>query len=148
MARGVVREMSTTPDNACCGLGFVLGTASQRERMIAVDILLDAVMGSNEAPLKRALLDAGIASDAFAYLADAVAQPFALIGLKGVKPGCAPRLLEIVRAQARRLADGGLDRALVDAALSHAEFVMRERNFWDRRRRGHGDVEPCGLALR
>lgn len=129
VARGVVREMSTTPDNACCGLGFVLGTASQRERMIAVDILLDAVMGSNEAPLKRALLDAGIASDAFAYLADAVAQPFALIGLKGVKPGCAPRLLEIVRAQARRLADGGLDRALVDAALSHAEFVMRERNF-------------------
>ena len=31
--------------------------------------------------------------------------------------------------QARRLAEGGLDRELVRAALSHAEFVMRERNF-------------------
>ena len=50
-------------------------------------------------------------------------------GLKGLKPGCAPRLLEIVRGEARRLASGGLDHALVDAALSHAEFVMRERNF-------------------
>ena len=129
VARGVVCEMETTPDNACCGLGFVLGTAEQRERMIAVDILLDAIMGSNEAPMKRALLDAGIASDAFAYLADAVAQPFAFVGLKGLKPGCAARLLEIVRDEARRLAEGGLDRALVDAALSHAEFVMRERNF-------------------
>ena len=129
VARGVVREMETSPDNACCGLGFVLGTASQRERMIAADILLDAIMGSNEAPMKRALLDADIASDAFAYLVDAVAQPFAFIGLKGLKPGCAPRLLEIVRGEARRLASGGLDHALVDAALSHAEFVMRERNF-------------------
>ena len=129
VARGVVREMETSPDNACCGLGFVLGTASQRERMIAADILLDAIMGSNEAPMKRALLDADIASDAFAYLVDAVAQPFAFIGLKGLKPGCAPRLLDIVRSEARRLASGGLDHALVDAALSHAEFVMRERNF-------------------
>ena len=35
----------------------------------------------------------------------------------------------IVEAEARRLVEGGLDRELVRAALSHAEFVMRERNF-------------------
>lgn len=126
---GVRTTMATAPENACVALGYVAGAAADRERMIAVDILLDAIMGSNEAPMKRALLDAGIASDASAYLADAVLQPFAVIQLKGAKPHAAERFRALVEEQARMLADGGLDHALVEAALSHAEFVMRERNF-------------------
>ncbi|MFR7494591.1 MAG: hypothetical protein ACLUVF_07940 [Adlercreutzia sp.] len=96
---------------------------------MAADILMDAIMGANESPLKRALLDAGIADDAIGYVADSVAQPFAVVSLRGARPGAAERLRAIVAAEARRLAEGGLDRELVRAALSHAEFVMRERNF-------------------
>ncbi|MEC4175490.1 insulinase family protein [Adlercreutzia sp. R7] len=125
----VTVAMDTAPENACAALGAVIGAAADRERVVAADILLDAVMGSNEAPLKRALLDAAIADDAMGYVADAVAQPFAVISLRGARPGAAERLQDVVRAEARRLADGALDRELVRAALSHAEFVMRERNF-------------------
>lgn len=121
--------MRTAPENAAAALGFVVGTAAERERVVAADILLDAIMGSNEAPMKRAVLDAGIADDASAYVVDAVAQPFALVSLRGAAPGALARLGEIVAAEAARLADGGLDRELVRAALSHAEFVFRERNF-------------------
>ncbi len=129
-ARGVRREMATAPENAACALGLVVGRAADRERVLAADILLDALMGSNEAPLKRAILDAGLADDASGFLADAVAQPFAVIELKGLRaPDALERLEALVAAEAARLAGGGLDRALIDAALSHAEFVMRERNF-------------------
>ena len=121
--------MRTAPENAAAALGFVVGTAAERERVVAADILLDAVMGSNEAPMKRAILNAGIADDASGYVVDALAQPFALVSLRGAKPGALARLGEIVAAEARRLAAGGLDRELVRAALSHAEFVFRERNF-------------------
>ncbi|MCI8468405.1 MAG: peptidase M16 [Eggerthellaceae bacterium] len=127
---GVRQPMATAPENAACALGYVVGTAHDRDRVLAADILLDAIMGSNEAPLKRALLDAGLADDAQAFLADAVAQPFAVIQLKGLRSPDAPaRLAEVVEAEARRLAGGGLDRELIEAALSHAEFVTRERNF-------------------
>ena len=129
-ALGVRRPMATAPENAACALGFVAGTAADRERMLAVDILIDALMGSNEAPLKRALLDAGLADDASGFLADAIAQPFAAIELKGLRDeGALERLGALVEGEARRLVEGGLDHALIDAALSHAEFVMREHNF-------------------
>ena len=125
----VVVPMATAPENACAAVGFVIGRAAERERIVAADILMDAIRGANESPLKRALLDAGIADDAIGYVADSVAQPFAVVSLRGARPGAAERLRAIVAAEARRLAEGGLDRELVRAALSHAEFVMRERNF-------------------
>jgi len=131
VARGVRVPMATAPENACCAAGFVIGGAAERERVVAADILLDAIAGSNEAPLKRALLDAGLAADVQAYVADALAQPFALVSLRGLEApeGTAARLEEVLQREAGRLAEGGLDRELVLAALSHAEFVMREQNF-------------------
>ena len=129
VAEPVAVAMDTAPENACAAVGSVIGTAAERERVLAADILIDAVMGSNEAPLKRALLDAGIADDALGYVVDSVAQPFAVVSLRGARPGAAERLEEIVRSEAARLADGGLDRDLVRAALAHGQFVMRERNF-------------------
>lgn len=131
-AEGVRQTMDTSPENAACALGFVIGDASERERIIAVDILLDAIMGSNEAPLKRALLDANLAADASSFVADALLQPFAVIQLKGLRD-CSPQktseFKDLVMREAKRLADGELDRKLISAALSHAEFVMREGNF-------------------
>ena len=78
-ALGVRREMATAPENACMGLGWVIGHVRERTRIVATDILLDAIAGSNEAPLKRALLDSGIAGDVQSYLADSVQQPFAVL---------------------------------------------------------------------
>ncbi len=128
-ARGVKREMVTAPENSCMAAGYVVGDVSQRTRIFATDILLDAIMGSNEAPLKRALLDAGIAGDAQSYLADSVQQPFAVIQLRDLREGAADRFGKILEDEFARLAAGGLDHALVEASLSRAEFVMRERDY-------------------
>ena len=128
-ALGVKRNMATAPENACAGLGYVIGNACERTRMTAVDILIDAIAGSNEAPLKRALLDAGLAADATAFFADSLLQPFAVIQLRGLEEGGAERFRPVVEKTLRKLADGGLDRALVEASLSRAEFVMREREY-------------------
>ena len=126
---GIVRPMATAPENACMGLGYVIGDVRDRTRMVAVDILIDAIMGSNEAPLKRALLDAGLADDAQAFLADSLLQPFAVFQLKGLADRAPERFRDVVEEGLRSLADGGLDHALVEASLSRAEFVMREHDF-------------------
>lgn len=126
---GVQREMATTPDNSCAALGFVIGEAHERERIIATSILLDALMGSNESPLKRALLDADIADDCNGMVADSMAQPFVLLEAQGLHEDAITKLRETVRTKVDELAAGSLDLALVEAALSHTEFVMREGNF-------------------
>lgn len=128
VSTGVRREMPTAPENSCAAYGFVVSDASDRERLIAADILIDALLGSNEAPMKRAILDAQLADDCIAYLEDGVAQPFAVLEIKGLRDGAAERFGGVIAEAARKLADGGLDRSLIEASLSHAEFVMREHN--------------------
>ena len=147
-ALGVAKNMATAPENACMGLGYVLGTARERTRMVAADILIDALMGSNEAPLKRALLDADLADDAQAFLADALLQPFAVIQLKGLEEGAAERFKGVVDDTLRRLADGRAGpRARGGVALArgirHARARLRHG-----RRRGAFDGGAFGLALR
>lgn len=129
IAKGVRRTMATAPENACAAFGYVAGTSSDRERMVAISILLDALMGSNVSPLKHALLKANVASDVDAFLADSVLQPFVMVHAKGLREGAVERMRETMHNEAARLADGGLNIALVDAALAHAEFIMREGNF-------------------
>lgn len=126
---GVVRTMATAPENACCATGYVIGHVRERERLMAADILMDALTGSNEAPLKRALLDANLADDATGYLADSMLQPFAVVQLKGSKPGAAAELKRVVEETIGRLCEEGIDPALIEAALSHSEFILREHDF-------------------
>lgn len=128
-ALGVRHTMNTAKENACAGMGFVVGDAEERTRVVACDILLDAIAGSNEAPLKRALLDSGLADDVQAFLADSVLQPFAIIELRGLRDGAAATLYDLATATLRELAGGKLDHGLIEASLSHAEFVMRERDY-------------------
>lgn len=126
---GISKTMVTAPENACMGLGYIVGEARDHTRMVATDILLDVLMGSNEAPLKRALLDAKLSDDIQAFLADSLLQPFAVIQLKGLRTNAAERFRSTVERALSTILDEGIDPTLVEASLSRAEFVMREHEF-------------------
>ncbi len=125
----IQKTMATAPENACMALGYVIGDASDRTRMVAADILIDAIAGSNEAPLKRALLNADFCDDASSFLADSLLQPFAVIQLRGIRKNAAKHFLPLVKDTLHSLAHGQLDHDLIEASLSRAEFVMREQDF-------------------
>ncbi|MDR0513834.1 MAG: insulinase family protein [Coriobacteriaceae bacterium] len=126
---GVIKEMQTSPENACQAIAVVAGHISDRERMIALDILMDALMGSNEAPLKRALLDAHLADDAHGYLVGEQLQPLIIIQLKGSKPHVAEEFRALVASKLEALCAEGIPANRLEASLSHAEFTLRERDF-------------------
>lgn len=127
--RGVKREMITAPENACCAYGYVAGRSSDRQRMLAVNILLDAIMGSNVSPMKRALLDADIADDVNAYLSDSILQPYVVVSAKGLHENAVDKLGSVLQDVAEQLSSDGLDPELIEASLVRAEFEMREANF-------------------
>lgn len=126
---GLTKTMRTAPENAVAGAGFVIGDAGQRTRVMATDILLDALFGSNEAPMKRAMLDSGIAEDVSAFVADAMKQPFVVIQLKKQQDETAADLVPTIEREIAKLLDAGLSKDLIEAAISHEEFVMREHDF-------------------
>lgn len=120
--------MATAPENACIGLGYVVGPARDFERVLAVDVLMDALMGGNESPIKRAVLDAGIGGDATAFLMDSQAMPVALFELKGAKPAVKRRFMEIVETEAACLVKEGIPRDVLEASLAQLSFELRERD--------------------
>lgn len=121
--------LATAPDNRCVGLGYVIGTWADRERVLAADILLDALMGSNEAPLMRRIIDAGLGDDACAFVVDGMAQPMAVFELKGAKPGVAEEFRALVEGACAELADTGVPTDRLQASLAQAEFNLREGDF-------------------
>lgn len=125
----VVKRMETAPENACMGLGYVVGTSSDRLRTIATDILADVLLGSNEAPLKKALLKAGIADDVDGYLIDAQLQPAFVVMTKGSKPDTVEMFRETVENTARTIVEEGFDQERIEASMARAEFILRERDF-------------------
>ena len=127
-APDVVCEMSTAPENAAVGLGYVVATAYQRTRVLAANVLLDAIMGSNEAPLKQAILKADLGNDAIVGLMDGQLQPFVFLELKGAKPGVADELQRVVEQTCTALVRDGIDRDRLESALAQAEFELREGN--------------------
>ena len=124
-----VQPMDTTPDNATVMVGYVLGSFRERTRMLAADVLVDALMGSNEAPLKRALLDADLGSDVDAFLFDGLLQPYVVFELRGAKPGAAARFRTLLEDSVRAFVEGGLPRINLEASLESVSFSLRERDF-------------------
>ena len=126
---GGTYEMEIAQENACCGVGYVMGNACDFVQINAMGVLLDALTGSNEAPLKRALLDEGIADDVDFVLRDSMAQPYVLAYAKGIKAGTLEAFHQLVTKHITALVEEGIDPELIEAALSHEEFVLRERDF-------------------
>ncbi len=131
-------RMATAPSNAEAGLSYVIGTAEDRTRVLAADVLLDALCGSNEAPLKRRVLDAGLADDFSAMLVDGVLQPQVMFTLRGLKPGAGEKFRALVESTCAELAESGIPRDKLEASLAQAEFNLRE---------GDWGGYPDGIAL-
>ena len=121
-------SMATDPKNAMVMASYVIGTSADRERMLAADALVDTLAGSNEAPLKRAVLDADLGDDFSVLLNDGVLQPQVLFMLKGAKPGVAERFVELVEKTCADLVQNGIERDRLKASLAQVEFNLREND--------------------
>lgn len=122
-------EMATTPENALVGLGLVLGSALDRKRTIAADILFEALLGSNEAPVKKAILAAGLGGNVVSYTAAESLQPYELIMLQNAQPGVARELRRVFQDACRNLCEQGVPRERLEAIISSNEYDLRQRDY-------------------
>ena len=107
----VMVPMATAPENAMRGSWATRSaTRAHFERVLAADSWTP-LMGGNESPIKRAVLDAGIGGDATAFLMDSQAMPVALFELKGRQVRArSSALWKSSRGEAARLVADGIPR--------------------------------------
>lgn len=122
-------EMATTPDNALVGMAYVIGDAADRKRLVAADVLIDALMGTNEAPMKKAILAAGLGGNVVSYTSGDLLQPHTLIILQNAKPEVAREFRRVIEDECLRLVKEGIPRERLAAILANEEFDLRQRDY-------------------
>ena len=78
------------PDQVQCALAWYTGAFADRERQLGVEILLDALLGTNQSPLKAALLEQKLGADIDIGFDDSTLQPTLELVLRGATAETAP----------------------------------------------------------
>jgi len=106
--------------------GWTYGGFSDRLAALQMDVLTDALCGSNESPLKKAILENDLGEDV-SFGAFSWRQLSAYLFVKNVPDGKTDELRALVRRTLADLAAKGLDRVRLAAVLDRKEFAVCER---------------------
>ena len=115
------------PDEVQCALAWYTGAFADRERQLGVEILLDALLGTNQSPLKAALLEQKLGADIDLGFDDSTLQPTLELVLRGATAETAPKFAAGVKQAVTDLLAGGIPEELLLASLNAAEFASLER---------------------
>ena len=107
--------------------GWVIGRFDERERQVAFAVLSEVLAGSNEAPLKKALLDRGLCEDV-EIGTENVQQSAAMLTIRNTSKENVAECRRVVKETLERLAREGLDRKRIEAVLNKCEFLVREKD--------------------
>ena len=118
-----------TENKALLARGWVYGRFDEPEKTIALNAVASALTGTNDAPLKKALLDAGICEDLSFGTDDGMQQNYAYLVLYDADETRADEAWRITEDTLRRLADGALDRDRLRNVLRRIEFSTREKDY-------------------
>lgn len=115
------------PDEAQCALAWYTGAFSDRERQLGVEILLDALLGTNQAPLKAALLEEKLGADIDVGFDDSTLQPTLELVLRGATEESAGKFAAAVRKAVDGILEKSIPEELLMASLNSTEFASLER---------------------
>lgn len=124
-----VTEGEETEGKAYFSYNAVCGDSLDRRLYQAFQVLSHVLVQSVGAPLKQALLDAGIGNDISCFYEESVKQPFFSIIAKNVKMEQKQQFLSVVREQLETLVRDGLNEKSLRAAINAMEFQYREADF-------------------
>lgn len=107
--------------------GWVYGRFDEPAKDLACQALCEMLCGSDEAPLKKALLERGLAENVEFSKVDGVQQPFAVLVVRHAAKEKEQEIWDTVRTVLEQLAAQGLDHRRLEAVISRMEFRYREK---------------------
>ena len=124
-----ISEGEKESEKTFLALSWLVGEADDAEAMLALDILQHALLQTEAAPLKKALMDAKIGKDVSSSFEDALRQPYMSLIVTGSEAERADELCSLTEKELRRLVEGGIDKTLLEASINRLEFKVREADF-------------------
>ena len=116
-------------DNTYLSYNVVIGTSTDPVSYLALQILDYALIMAPGAPLKQALIDAGIGTDVYSVLETSVYQPVYSIITKNANESDRDRFVSVVEDTLSDIVKNGLSKRMVKAGINYYEFKYREADF-------------------
>ena len=110
-------------------LSIVVGTATDVKTSMALRLLEGVLLESESSPLRRALMNAGIAQNISGSYVGSLLQPIFSIKASGSEPELRDKFVSTIYKNLQEITINGLDKKLLEAALNSTEFKMRESDF-------------------
>ena len=124
-----VGETEDTKGKTYHELHVVVGNATDVKTGTALRLLETVLLESNSAPLKLALMEAGIGSDIAGSYAGSYLQPILSIKVAGSEPEMRDKFISVTYKTLQNITINGIDKELLEAALNSLEFKLREADF-------------------
>ncbi len=109
--------------------GWVISDYADQQVGMAAAVLSNALCSSNEAPLKKALLERGLAENVEFVPNDGIQQLYAVLVVRNTSLDKKEEVRQVVRETLTKLAEEGLDHQRLHAILNRYEFNTREKDF-------------------
>ena len=119
----------STEDHTYLSYNVVVGTVLDKKLYQAFDVLDYALLSAPGAPLKQALIDAGIGKDIVGGYDNSVMQPMFSVIAKNANLTDKERFLAVVRDTLKQQVKEGVDRKALLAGINSSEFQVREADF-------------------
>lgn len=124
-----VTEEEGTEEKSYFAYNTVIGTSLEKELCMAFDILDYALLTVPGAPVKQALLDAGLGEEIYGVFESGVKQPFYSIVAKNVDENREQEFLDIINKTLSDIVKNGIKKQTLEAAINSDEFKHREADF-------------------
>ena len=132
--REVVQEYSITSDeseadNTYLSYNKVIGTSLDEKLYLAFQILDYALLSAPGAPIKKALVDAGIGKDIMGSYDNGIYQPIFSVIAKNANMEQKEDFVRVIEDTLRNIAENGMDKKALRAGINYYEFRFREADF-------------------
>ena len=120
-----------TPDGqlenkAIFTMGKLLCTWEDRLTQLAMQVLCSTLADTNDAPLCKAILDAGLGEDFIMGITDGIQQPYLTMQVRNTDDCRSSEIREVIRNTVRELVEGGIDKEALEASINRFAFRMRQ----------------------
>ncbi|MBR2214353.1 MAG: insulinase family protein [Selenomonadaceae bacterium] len=110
-------------------LNWMVGDVLDAETMLGLEILEQALLRAQAAPLRKALLEANLGKDVDSNFETEMLQPFFSIIINGSEVNRSEEFYALTVQELKRLATEGIDKPLLQSTVNLLEFRLRESDF-------------------
>lgn len=121
-----ISETEEEKDNAYMSLAFALDTYDNAKDLTAFSILNEALMSSNDSPIKKALLDANLGQDIVSMINDDNILPSYQIFLHKTNVEMKEKFYNTFINECKKLIENKIDKKLLLSVINNNEFKNKE----------------------